>query len=43
MSITESEQMLRTKRLSSLQRQIIAGDNERMRQLIAPLLEGSPE
>jgi hypothetical protein len=43
MSIAEGEEMLRTKRLSSLQRQIIADDNERKRQLIAPLLEGSPQ
>jgi hypothetical protein len=43
MSIAEGEEMLHTKRLSSLQRQIIADDNERKRQLIAPLLEGSPE
>ena len=43
MSIAEGEEMLRTKRLSSLQRQIIADDNERKQQLIAPLLEGSPQ
>jgi hypothetical protein len=43
MSIAKGEQMLRMKRLSPLQRQIIADDNERKRQLVAPLLEGSPE
>ena len=43
MSIAQGDEMLRTKRLSSLQRQIIADDNERKRRLIAPLLEGSPE
>jgi hypothetical protein len=43
MSIAEGEEMLRTKRLSSLQRQIIADDNQRKRRLIAPLLEGVPE
>jgi len=43
MSIAEGEEMLRTKRLSPLQRQTIADDNERKRQLIAPLFEGSPE
>jgi len=43
MTIAEGEQMLDNKRLSRLQRQIIADDNERKRQLIAPLLQGSPE
>jgi len=43
MSIADGEEMLRTKRLSSLQRQIITDDNERKRQLIAPLLERPPE
>jgi hypothetical protein len=43
MSVAQGDEMLRTKRLSSLQRQIIADDNERKRQLIAPLLEGPPE
>ena len=43
MSIAQGDEMLRTKRLSSLQRQIIADDNERKRQFIAPLLEGPPE
>jgi hypothetical protein len=43
MSIADGEEMLRAKHLSSLQRQIIADDNERKQRLIAPLLEGSPE
>lgn len=34
MSIADGEEMLRAKRLSSLQRQIITDDNERKRQLI---------
>lgn len=42
-SIAEGEEMLRTKRLSSFQRQIIADDNERKRRLIASLLEGAPQ
>jgi hypothetical protein len=43
MSIAEGDEMLRTKRLSSLQRQVIIDDNKHKRQLIAPLLEGAPE
>jgi len=43
MSIAEGEEVLHAKRLSSRQRQIIADDNERRWQLIAPLLEGSPQ
>jgi hypothetical protein len=43
MSIADGEEMLRTKRLSSLQRQIITDDNERKRKLIAPLLKRPPE
>jgi integrase len=43
MSIAEGDEMLRTKRLSSLQRQVIVDDNKHKRQLIAPLLEGAPE
>lgn len=43
MSISDGEEMLRAKRLSSLQRQIITDDNERKRQLIAPLLDRPSE
>lgn len=42
-SNSDGEEMLRAKRLSSLQREIITDDNERKRQLIAPLLERPPE
>jgi len=42
-SIAESEHLLRDRRLSSLQHQVLAEDNERKRRLIAPLLEGPPE
>ncbi|WP_342724118.1 hypothetical protein AAFG07_34310 [Bradyrhizobium sp. B097] len=42
-SIAEGQHLLQDRRLSSLQRQVLTGDNECMRRLIAPLLEGSPE
>jgi integrase len=42
-SIAEAEHLLRDRRLSSLQRQVLTEDNERKRRLIAPLLEGPPE
>ena len=42
-SIAEGEHLLRDRRLSSLQHQVLTEDNERKRRLIAPLLEGPPE
>jgi integrase len=42
-SIAEGEHLLRDRRLSSLQHQVLTEDNERKRRLIAPLLEGAPE
>ena len=40
-SIAEGEGLLADRRLSPLQREAIARDNERKRRLIAPLIEGA--
>jgi hypothetical protein len=42
-SIAEGEHLLRDRRLSSLQHQVLTEDNERKRRLIALLLEGPRE
>lgn len=41
-SIAEAEELLRTKRLSPLQRETLRRDNERKRKLIAPLKRNTP-